>query len=96
MTGGDQKPILPLILHRAFFVSFVYFVVDNQLVHRMEVRGRHANTDIMKTISPDLISQSDWPKPTRRLWAFGPGVLALAGLGWFIRRRAKIMSGRSQ
>ncbi len=72
------------------------FVERNQLVHRMEVRGRHANTDIMRTISPDLISQSDWPKPTRRLWAFGPGVLALAGLGWFIRRRAKIISGRSQ
>ncbi len=72
------------------------FVESNLLVHRMKVRGRHANTDIMKTISPDLVSQSDWTKPTRRLMAFGPGILALAGLGWFIRRRKRVMSGRSR
>ncbi len=72
------------------------FVEGNQLVHRMEVRGRHANTDFTKKISADLVSMSDWSDPVRRLWPFGPGLLALAGLGWFIRRRARVMTDRSQ
>lgn len=70
------------------------FVEGNQLVHRMQVRGKHANTDIMKTITRELVSRSDWQSPARRLWPFGPGLLALAGLGWFIRRRSRVMRDR--
>ncbi len=72
------------------------FVEGNQLVHRMEVRGRHANTDITKKISADLVSMSDWSDPVRRFWPFGPGLLALAGLSWFIRRRTRVMTDRSR
>jgi hypothetical protein len=69
------------------------FLDPDLLVHRIEMRGNLQNKDTIKPISADLISRetshSMLPPLANKFWYFGPGAVALAGLGWLIGRRNK-------
>ncbi len=82
------------VAHNFCRVPQTHGIVDpNLLVHRLPVRGRQANRDIVKNVSLAAIGQ--WPARESELFGNWPrisGALSVAGLGlgWLIHRRMRL------
>ena len=64
-------------------------VLGDQLVHRLELRGRLKNQDVIASLTgnrPFKFGQSNF----QRLIPFLPASVGLAGLGWVFHRREKL------
>ena len=67
-------------------------VEPDLLLHRVELHGQLKNEDFIQNVSAERTGA--WRRPQTMLdwWPALPALAGAAGIGWMIRRRAKLMS----
>jgi hypothetical protein len=67
-------------------------VEPDLLLHRLEMRGRLKNEDFIQNVSAERTGAWRQPRSLLDWWPALPALAGAAGIGWLIRRRAKLMS----